>query len=220
MNSDLGNDAYDVGQNFKFFDVPKDFSENSSEIDLGGVSATHNVIDINTDDKSVDYQSQYRITSQQTTIPFSKINTITLNTGAEMPILGLGLYHSFVCHSSISLILHKQGTWKSRPGAVEHAVEFSLENGYNHRVRQRDRPVIFFNTRSRLMLEYHKTEVGQGIKASGVKREDIFPTTKLDNPDYTRPEEALQDSLKKLNTPYLDLCMCICEFKIAVILTP
>jgi glycerol 2-dehydrogenase (NADP+) len=70
------------------------------------------------------------------------------------------------------------------------------------------------------MLEYHKTEVGQGIKASGVKREDIFLTTKLDNPDHTRPEEALQDSLKKLSTPYLDLCMCICDFKIVVILTP
>jgi glycerol 2-dehydrogenase (NADP+) len=68
------------------------------------------------------------------------------------------------------------------------------------------------------MLEYHKTEVGQGIKASGVKREDIFLTTKLDNLDHTRPEEALQDSLKKLDTPYLDLCLCIYETKIAVIL--
>jgi glycerol 2-dehydrogenase (NADP+) len=64
------------------------------------------------------------------------------------------------------------------------------------------------------MLEYHKIEVGQGIKASGAKREDIFLTTKLDNPDHTKPEEALQESLKKLNTPYLDLCTWIYEIKI------
>ncbi|KIM71907.1 hypothetical protein PILCRDRAFT_313802 [Piloderma croceum F 1598] len=105
-------------------------------------------------------------------MPLSKISTITLNTGDEMPILGLG-------------------TWKSRPGAVEHAVEFSLKNGYKHI----DTAAAYGN----------ETEVGQGIKASGVKREDIFLTTKLDNPDHTRPEEALQDSLNKLNTPYLDL---------------
>lgn len=53
----------------------------------------------------------------------------------------------------------------------------------------------------------NETEVGQGIKASGVPREQIFLTTKLDNPDQRNPTAALESSLKKLDTPYIDLCM-------------
>jgi len=83
------------------------------------------------------------------------------------------------------------GTWKSQPGAVEHAVEFALKNGYTHI----DTAAAYGN----------ETEVGQGIKASGVAREKIFLTTKLDNPDQKRAPEALEDSLRKLDTPYLDL---------------
>lgn len=49
-------------------------------------------------------------------------------------------------------------------------------------------------------------EVGQGIKKSGVPREDFFLTTKLNNPDMGHPEKALEFSLKELDTPYLDLC--------------
>jgi glycerol 2-dehydrogenase (NADP+) len=45
-----------------------------------------------------------------------------------------------------------------------------------------------------------------GIKSSGVRREDIFLTTKLNNTDHHHAEKALLDSLKALDTPYLDLC--------------
>ena len=44
-----------------------------------------------------------------------------------------------------------------------------------------------------------------GIKASGVPREEIFVTTKLNNPDHRNVESALEYSLKQLDTPYLDL---------------
>ena len=44
-----------------------------------------------------------------------------------------------------------------------------------------------------------------GIKASGVPREEIFVTTKLNNPDHRKVESALEYSLKQLDTPYLDL---------------
>ncbi|KAI3611524.1 aldo-keto reductase [Moniliophthora roreri] len=99
--------------------------------------------------------------------------TTKLNTGAEMPTVGLG-------------------TWKSAPGEVEHAVEAALRNGYKHI----DTATAYSN----------EAEVAQGIKASGVPRESFFLTTKLNNPDMGRPKEALEYSLKQLDTPYLDLC--------------
>ncbi|OCH85731.1 Aldo/keto reductase [Obba rivulosa] len=98
--------------------------------------------------------------------------SVELNTGAEMPVIGLG-------------------TWKSPPGAVEKAVEVALKAGYHHI----DTAAAYRNER----------EVGHGIKASGVPREEIFLTTKLDNPDQRNPEAALEASLKALDTPYLDL---------------
>lgn len=55
----------------------------------------------------------------------------------------------------------------------------------------------------------NEKEVGQGIKASGVPRGEIFLTTKLDNPDQAHAAEALESSLSKLGTTYLDLCACL-----------
>jgi glycerol 2-dehydrogenase (NADP+) len=48
--------------------------------------------------------------------------------------------------------------------------------------------------------------VGEGIAASGVPREQIFLTTKIRNTDHKDPEKALEESLQKLGTTYLDLC--------------
>lgn len=70
--------------------------------------------------------------------------------------------------------------------------------------KQRYFGIIERGNQSRKIYIY---QVGQGIKASGVARESIFLTTKLDNPDQKRAPEALEDSLKKLGTTYLDLCM-------------
>ncbi|KAH7886953.1 NADP-dependent oxidoreductase domain-containing protein [Phlebopus sp. FC_14] len=98
--------------------------------------------------------------------------TVTLNTGAIMPTVGLG-------------------TWKSKPGQVEHAVEYALKNGYRH-----------IDTAAGYQNE---VEVGQGLKASGVPREQVFLTTKLNNPDQRNVPEAFASSLEKLDTPYIDL---------------
>ena len=43
------------------------------------------------------------------------------------------------------------------------------------------------------------------MKASGVPREEIFLTTKLNNTDHRDVPGALEYSLTQLNTPYLDL---------------
>ncbi|KZT62095.1 Aldo/keto reductase [Calocera cornea HHB12733] len=98
--------------------------------------------------------------------------TVTLNTGAIMPTVGLG-------------------TWKSAPGQVEHAVEYALKSaGYKHI----DTAYDYGN----------EAEVGQGIKASGVPRGEIFLTTKLPNAQHGTPEKALEESLAALDT-YIDL---------------
>lgn len=48
-------------------------------------------------------------------------------------------------------------------------------------------------------------EVGQGIKDSGVPRENIFITSKLWNTHQNNVAEGLQKTLEALGTDYLDL---------------
>ncbi|ORX42849.1 aldo-keto reductase [Piromyces finnis] len=103
---------------------------------------------------------------------------VTLNTGAKMPIIGLG-------------------TFLSEPGKVTHAVKTALKVGYRHI----DCAYYYKNEK----------EVGQGIqeglKENGLKRENIFVTSKLWN-TFHRPElvaKGLEHSLKDLQLNYVDL---------------
>jgi len=100
--------------------------------------------------------------------------SLTLNNGMKMPILGLG-------------------TWKSKPGQVEAAVELALRKGYRHL----DCASIYGN----------EAEVGAAIVASGVARSEIFITSKLWNtkhhPDDV--EAACRKTLADLGVAYLDL---------------
>ena len=57
------------------------------------------------------------------------------------------------------------GTWQSKPNEVKDAVEAALTGGYRHI----DTALAYGN----------EAEVGAGIKASGVPREEIWITTKL-----------------------------------------
>jgi len=75
---------------------------------------------------------------------------------------------------------------------VETAVEIALRHGYRHI----DTAPSYEN----------ETQVGIGLRASGVARSDVFLTTKLNNCDHGRAQDALDDSLKALRTIYLDLC--------------
>ncbi|KAF7360443.1 Aldo-ket-red domain-containing protein [Mycena venus] len=125
-------------------------------------------------------------------MPASK--SVKLNTGADMPTVGLG-------------------TWKSAPGAVEHAVEFALRNGYTHI----DSKAAFVSTPPQAFsLAWigfscrcvQERERGRRrhccVRCSS--RLHLFLTTKLDNPDQKEAPEALESSLKNLGTDYLDLC--------------
>jgi len=83
------------------------------------------------------------------------------------------------------------GTWQSKPNEVRQAVKAALDAGYRHI----DTALAYGN----------EHEVGQGIKDSGVPREEIWVTTKLDNPWHKRVEEGISSSLKSLDTDYVDL---------------
>lgn len=83
------------------------------------------------------------------------------------------------------------GTWQSKPNEVREAVKAALLAGYRHI----DTALAYGN----------EHEVGQGIKDSGVPREEIWITTKLDNPWHKRVEEGITSSLKDLGVDYVDL---------------
>lgn len=87
------------------------------------------------------------------------------------------------------------GTWQSKPGEVREAVKAALQAGYRHI----DTALAYGNEK----------EVGEGIKDSGVPREQIWITTKLDNPWHKRVEDGINSSLKSLGVDYVDLYLMV-----------
>ncbi|GAC73646.1 aldo/keto reductase family proteins [Moesziomyces antarcticus T-34] len=53
----------------------------------------------------------------------------------------------------------------------------------------------------------NEEEVGQGIKASGVARSELFVTTKIWGTYHRQPEACLDESLQKLGLDYVDLVL-------------
>ena len=86
------------------------------------------------------------------------------------------------------------GTWQVQngPEAVS-SVQTALELGYRHI----DTAQGYGNEQS----------VGEAVKRSGVKREEIFVTSKLTNSEhgYDKTMAAFEQSLKRLDMEYLDL---------------
>src|ERR1051326_3267820 len=85
------------------------------------------------------------------------------------------------------------GTWELRGRTCARVVEQALRLGYRHI----DTAEMYDNER----------EVGEGLRASGVKREDVFITTKV-WPSHFAPRElerAAKESLVRLRVPDVDL---------------
>jgi glycerol 2-dehydrogenase (NADP+) len=94
----------------------------------------------------------------------------------------------------IMVITMFSGTWQAAPGEVAKAVEHALKIGYRHV----DAAYAYSN----------EEEVGMGLKKafkSGIKREDVFVTTKLWFTYHRRVQENLELSLAKLGLDYVDL---------------
>ena len=89
------------------------------------------------------------------------------------------------------------GTWQDKD-EQEAAVVAALKAGYRHI----DTAWIYGTEKA----------VGDGIRKSGVPREEIFLTTKLWNHKH-RPEDAekhIDESLKNLGFDYVDLYLMVC----------
>ena len=85
------------------------------------------------------------------------------------------------------------GTWMIDNEAVVQVVKDALDSGYRHI----DTAQAYLNEEG----------VGRGLKESGVSREDIFVTTKLegDIKNYEEAVKAIEKSLERLNVDYIDL---------------
>ncbi len=100
--------------------------------------------------------------------------TVTLNSGYEMPIYGIGTYS----------LTDKE---------CVDSVTAALENG----VRLIDTAYMYHNEES----------VGEAVRNSGIPREEIFVITKLYPNQFSDPESAIEDALKKLDIGYIDMML-------------
>lgn len=103
------------------------------------------------------------------------MQTVKLNNGVEMPILGFGVFQV------------------KDLAECERSVLDAINTGY----RLIDTAASYENEEA----------VGKAIKRSGVKREDLFITTKLwiQSNGYEGTKKAFEVSMKKLGLNYLDL---------------
>lgn len=104
---------------------------------------------------------------------FEKKNVL-LNSGYEMPIVGLGTY---------SLL----------ENVAIDSVEYALLAGY----RKIDTAHIYGNEK----------EVGEGIRKSGVPRDEVFVTTKLYMDQYADADKAIDEALESFGFDYIDLML-------------
>ncbi|MFE9653328.1 aldo/keto reductase [Micromonospora sp. NPDC006431] len=83
------------------------------------------------------------------------------------------------------------GTWQATGRAGYDAVLAALDAGY----RMIDTATMYGN----------EAEVGRAVKESGLRREDLFLTTKMLPDQVGREREAIEASLRALDTDYVDL---------------
>ena len=104
--------------------------------------------------------------------------TVMLNSGYEMPVLGLGTYaldHD-TCVNSVKTLLAEGGR------LIDTAYMYHNEEAVGEGVRQ-------------AMEEY------------GIDREEIFVITKIYPTQYSDPEAAIDEALEKLNIGYIDMML-------------
>ena len=118
-----------------------------------------------------------KVQSANNKFDFAK-KTVTLNSGYEMPLLGLG-------------------TWTLDDATAENSVYTAIKDGY----RLIDTAQYYGNEKG--VGSGLKKAISEGI----VKREDVFITTKVMPSNYDRAYKSIDESLEKLGVEYIDLML-------------
>lgn len=105
------------------------------------------------------------------------METVTLSNGVKMPILGFGVYQIPDLKE------------------CEQVVSEAISTGY----RSIDTAQAYGN----------EAAVGQAVKKSGIPREEFFITTKIwiTNAGYEKAKASIEESLRLLQTDYIDLLL-------------
>ena len=103
------------------------------------------------------------------------------------------MYDSYELNNGVKIPCMGFGTYKASDGCGTDGLKLALEAGYR-----------YFDTAS---FYGNEELIAQAIKEAGVKREDMFLTSKAWKCDmgYENVKKAFEVSLKKLDTDYLDL---------------
>ena len=104
--------------------------------------------------------------------------TVLLNSGYEMPILGLGTYalDHYTCVSSVMALLENGGR------LIDTAYMYGNEEAVGEGVRR-------------------------GMEEYGIPREEIFVITKIYPNQFSDPEAAIDMALNKLDIGYIDMML-------------
>jgi 2,5-diketo-D-gluconate reductase A len=92
---------------------------------------------------------------------------------------------------TVAMPLLGLGTWQMRGSECRRAVRYALELGYRHL----DTATMYRN----------ESEIGRAVQESGIRREEVFVTTKLAPNDAGRERRTLEGSLRALGIDYVDL---------------
>ena len=103
-----------------------------------------------------------------------------------------------VLYNGVKIPVNGYGTWLVDQEVAEERVKLALEVGYRHI----DSAQAYGN----------EVGVGNGFRASGLKREEVFITTKVraELKTYEQAKASMEESLERLGLDYVDLILIHC----------
>ena len=114
----------------------------------------------------------------------------------------------FVLNNGVKAPALAYGTWLIKNENAANCVKMALDAGYRHI----DTAQAYGNEEG----------VGEGIRLSGLKREEIFITSKVkaEIKSYKKAKQSIEDSLKRLGVDYIDLMLIHCPQPWALFRSP